>query len=123
MPIGDRAMSLDVRLYVDVDTGSPELHRCYLYEANYTHNCIPMAIKAGIYEYVWRPEECCDVAVAGDLVEPLRTGVKLMEDDPNRFKALNPKNGWGDYDTFLEWLRKYLVACIENPNAKIRVSR
>lgn len=46
-----------------------------------------------------------------------------MEDEPKRFIALNPENGWGSYDTFLLWLRDYLAACIENPKATIYASR
>jgi len=28
--------------------------------------------------------------------------IRGMEADPDRFRALNPENGWGDYDTFLK---------------------
>lgn len=115
-------MSLDISLFFEVDTGAkPKLF--YVFEANYTHNCGEMAKEAGIYRYVWRPEECEDVKTAGDLIEPLRQGIKLMEDDPARFIALNPKNSWGSYESFLPWLRKYLTACIENPKATINACR
>ena len=116
-------MSLDVYLELKVDTGKPEPKTFCVYEANYTHNCNTMAKEAGLYQYVWRPEECSDIQCAGDLIEPLRAGIKLMEDDPQRFIALNPPNGWGSYNTFLPWLRRYLKACIEYPKATIRVSR
>lgn len=110
-------------LQFEVDTGGLEPKTFEVFSANYTHNCNVMATEAGIYKYVWRPEECEDVKKAGDLIEPLRAGIKLMEDEPQRFIALNPKNGWGSYDTFLPWLRKYLAACIENPKATIYTSR
>jgi len=116
-------MSLDVYLQFEVDTGGPEPKTFTVFEANYTHNCGKMASEAGIYEYVWRPEECEDVKVAGDIIEPLRRGIKFMEDEPQRFIALNPDNGWGSYETFLPWLRSYLEACIENPKATIYASR
>lgn len=116
-------MSLDLTLYADVDTGGADKHRVYLYEANYTHNCGKMAKEAGVYLYVWRPEECPDVKQAGDLVEPLRAGIKAMEDEPQRFIALNPENGWGSYDTFLPWLRSYLEACVAHPKALISAWR
>jgi hypothetical protein len=32
--------------------------------------------------------------------------IKGMEADPPRFRAMNPPNGWGDYDGFLDMLRK-----------------
>lgn len=116
-------MSLDVYLQFEIDTGGREKEIWSAYEANYTHNCNVMAEEAGIYNHVWRPEECEDVKTAGDLIEPLRQGIKLMEDDPQRFIALNPSNGWGSYDTFLPWLRRYLQACIKYPKATIYASR
>lgn len=116
-------MSLNVYLRFEVDTGGPEAKRFTVFDANYTHNCNTMADEAGIYKHVWRPEECEDVQTAGDLIKPLRSGIKKMEDEPERFIALNPENGWGSYDTFLPWLRRYLEACIENPKATVFVSR
>jgi hypothetical protein len=115
-------MSLDVYLQFEVDTGT-EIRAFTAYEANYTHNCGKMAEEAGVYRYVWRPEECDDVKTAADLIEPLRRGIRLMENDPQRFIALNPSNGWGSYDTFLPWLQRYLEACIKNPKAKIYACR
>jgi len=117
-------MSLDVYLQVSVDVDdSGEPHVITLWQANYTHNCNTMAEAAGIYQYVWRPEECPDVKTARDLIEPLRAGIKQMEDEPKKFIALNPKNGWGSCDTFLPWLREYLQACIKFPKAQIYASR
>lgn len=115
-------MSLDVDLYFEVDTGGPEPRYFEVFEANYTHNITKMAAEAGIYKYIWHPEDCTEVKTAGDLIESLRAGIKLMEDDPRRFIRLNPENGWGSYDTFLPWVRRYLQACVENPKALIRTS-
>lgn len=115
-------MSLDISLYVEIDTGGPEPRVFEAFEANYTHNCNKMADEAGIYDCVWRPDEA-GIELAKDLIEPLKRGIKLMEDDPDRFIALNPVNGWGSYETFLPWLRKYLEACEENPKTKVRAGR
>lgn len=116
-------MGLSIYLYRDVDIGESEPRRVYVFDANYTHNCARMAEEAGIYKYVWKPEECEDVKTAGDLVEPLRRGINEMESNPSRFIAHNPENGWGSYDSFLPWLRKYLIACMVNENASISASR
>ena len=116
-------MSLDISLRFFIDTGGPNLKTFEVFSANYTHNANKMAKEAGLYKYVWRPEDCEDIKYAGNLIEPLRCGIKLMEDEPKRFIALNPQNGWGGYSTFLPWLRKYLEACIENPKAKIHAGR
>jgi hypothetical protein len=93
-----------------------------IFSANVTHNLNEMAKEAGIYEYLWRPEEI-GITKASQLIEPLRKGLELMESDPSRFEKLNPENGWGSYERFVPWIREYLNACIENPNAEVGVSR
>lgn len=116
-------MSLDVTLFMKIDTGGEDPYEVELFSANYTHNCGKRARGAGIYEYVWRPDELDHVKVAGDLIEPLKSGIKLMEDSPERFELLNPENGWGSYDSFLPWLKRYLDACIRHPKAEIHACR
>lgn len=93
-----------------------------VFAANITHNLGTMADAAGIYMHLWRPDEI-GITKASQLIEPLRAGLKRMEDDPDRFVALNPKNGWGSYKGFLPWIRNYIVACEANPNADVNVSR
>jgi hypothetical protein len=116
-------MSLDIDLYMLVDTGGNTPERFELFEANYTHNAGAMASEAGIYTHIWRPEELDWVHCAGDLIDALRDGIKLMEDDPSRFIALQPDNGWGSYKSFLPWVRNYLNACIRHPKALIETDR
>lgn len=36
-----------------------------------------------------------------------------MEKDPERFRAMNPENGWGDFDSFLEVLQEMRAAVPE----------
>lgn len=107
-------MSLDVYLSV--------VKPCVVFEANITHNLGQMAGEAGIYQYMWRPEEI-NIVKACELIEPLTAGLALMRSDPARFKAFDAKNGWGTYDQFLPWIEKYLDACKENSDADVRVSR
>lgn len=143
-------MSLDVYLYLDVDTGGSEPHRVTLYDANITHNLGRMADAAGIYEACWRPEEMLapdlakqvndleraqqwsdaralraklPIAHARDLIAPLRAGLALLKSDPVRFAAFNASNGWGLYEHFVPWVEAYLVACEAHPNAHVGVSR
>ncbi len=111
-------MSLDVTLYVDVDTGNDEPYRCELFSANITHNLATMASEAGIYKYLWRPEEI-GIETADDLIQPLEAGLELMKNDPERFKVFDSPNGWGLYVHLVPWIEKYLAACIEHPLAKI----
>lgn len=107
-------MSLDVYLTVTQPTE--------VYSANITHNLGAMAAEAGIYQHLWRPEEI-GITKAADLIEPLRAGLALMKADPPRFEKHNAPNGWGLYKHFVPFVETYLAACIEQPDADVRVSR
>lgn len=74
------------------------------------------------YKHLWRPEEV-GVSTAAQLIEPLRDGLELLRAYPDRFKKLNPPNGWGTYDGLVHFVEQYLKACEANPSATIEVSR
>jgi len=93
-----------------------------VYDANITHNLNEMAKEAGIYKYLWRPEEL-DIKYARDLTTPLEVGIKLLISNPARFKEFNPTNGWGNYEGLVDFVDKYLDACRRYPNAEVSVSR
>ena len=107
-------MSLDVYL--------TEVRETTIYDHNITHNLNKMADEAGIYKHLWRPEEI-EITKAAQLIEPLREGLSLLLSDPERFKKFDPENKWGDYDGLVNFVREYLAACEENPNASVSVSR
>lgn len=92
------------------------------FRASITHNLTDMADAAGIYGAVWRPDEN-GITKAKQLIEPLKKAIAEMKADPERFKKLNPANGWGTYSIFLPWLERYLEACLAEPEANIMVSR
>lgn len=93
-----------------------------VYDSNITHNLGAMAHEAGIYKHLWRPEEL-GITKAAQLIEPLTAGLALMKADPARFKQHDAANGWGVYAQFVPWIEQYLAACVENPDADVRVSR
>lgn len=93
-----------------------------LFTANITHNLNKMAMEAGIYEVLWRPEEI-GVTKAHGLVEPLTRGLALLRNDPERFKSFNPENGWGKYETLVAFVERYLIACTAFPSADVSVWR
>ena len=93
-----------------------------VFSANITHNLGSMAEEAGIYKYLWHPEEL-GITKAAQLIQPLREGLALMKSDPKRFKKFNSPNGWGMYKHFIPWMERYLDACGEYPNADISVGR
>jgi hypothetical protein len=107
-------MSLDVYLKVVKPTE--------VYSANITHNLGDMADAAGIYKELWRPEEI-SIGQARQLIEPLKAAIARLNSDPDKFRRLNPENGWGSYVGFLKFCEEYLKACEENPDASVEVSR
>lgn len=108
-------MSLDVCL-------SRECCDAELYSANITHNLGEMARQAGLYDAMWRPEEC-GITKASQLVEVLERGLKLLREKPEHFRAFNAPNGWGKYKHLVPFVEGYLEACREHPDAKVSVWR
>lgn len=105
-------MSLDVYL--------ERVQKCDVFEANITHNLSIMAGNAGVYDACWHPENIADEPTAADIIPILEEGIKKLESDPEYFKQFDAKNGWGTYDDFVPWLKRYLEACREYPDATIR---
>ena len=93
-----------------------------VYWSNITHNLNKMAAEAQIYKPLWRPDEH-NFEFACDLLEPLSYGLALLLDRPDHFRQFNAENGWGMYEGFLDFVEKYLDACIEYPDAVVSVSR
>jgi len=103
-------------------TTTPDVTTNEVYTANITHNLNKMAAEAGLYEHLWRPDEL-GITKAQELIEPLREGLKALGSDPERFKALNPPNGWGTYEGLIRFVAGYLQACEQWPDATVRVWR
>lgn len=121
-------MSLDVYLEGPPTTRECDCPRCgnqhttevkeVLYENNITHNLGKMAREAGLYEVLWDPDEG---SIACNLIPKLKAGLELLKSDPEKFKKLNPPNGWGTYESLVSFVGSYLRACEENPSAKVSV--
>lgn len=93
-----------------------------LYRDNITHNLNTMAEKAGIYCALWRPDEN-GLTHARQLIPILEEGLKKLTEDEAAYLPLNPPNGWGDYDGLVSFVRHYLAACRQWPEAMVEVSR
>ena len=93
-----------------------------VFSQNITHNLSRMAEEAGLYSCLWRPEDA-KIFIAKDLIEPLREGLHKLKLNPDKYKVLNPANGWGSYDGLVSFVDKYLDACYKYPDAEIRVCR
>jgi len=104
-------------LYKDEETETNEV-----FSANITHNLGTMADEAGLYQYLWRPEEI-NITKAGELIEPLRQGLHELKMNPDKYKQFNPDNGWGSYDGLVRFVENYLNACYEYPEANVYADR
>lgn len=81
-----------------------------------------MAQAAGIYTALWRPEEV-GITKASQLIVPLTAGLAGLRLNPTVFKILEPENKWGSYHTFVAFVEKYLNACKEHPEARVKADR
>src|SRR5690242_11451094 len=93
-----------------------------VYSDNITHNLGAMAEAAGIYKALWRPEEI-GIMTASQLIPLLREGLARLVDEPEKFRAHDAPNGWGRYEHLVSFVRGYLAACEDNPDATVEASR
>jgi len=113
-------MSLDVDLMVIKPTS--------IFSMNITHNLGKMAgeVKLSngktLYDVLWRPDEH-GYYTAQDISELLDEGWNILLAFPEKYKAYNPDNGWGEYNGLCEFVYRYRNACWETPDAELRVSR
>lgn len=93
-----------------------------VYSGGITNNVVPMAEKAGIYKILCRPEES-GIKFAADLIQPLEKAILEIINNRASYEALNPENGWGSYETFLNFVIDLANACKRNPLASVQASR
>jgi hypothetical protein len=107
-------MSYDLALYADL--GGPEPVSLRL-NWNYTSNGAEMWCAAGanLAEFAGK--------TAGECLPALTAAVATMRAEPERFRAMDPPNGWGSYDTLLPALDELVAAFTEAPMARVWVSK
>jgi hypothetical protein len=83
----------------------------------HTYNLSPMWRLAGVFTASSSELEGELAASAGT-----RAAIGLLRavTDPAAFRALNPPNGWGDYDGFVEVLTRFAIACADHPTGIVR---
>ncbi len=99
---------------------------------NYTHNCNGMIAEAlfdlgcvnahavpddhPIWKAIgapwWHRLDGCDGPTGAAFLHEL---VTQLERDPDKYRAMNPENGWGDYDTLVKVLTEMRNAVPEWP--------
>ena len=108
-------MSWDADLVGEIDG-----HPVHLRGWNYTHNTSRM-----VYAILRRRETWWGrlngmtgleaQAYLGRIIDSLAA-------DPDKFRAMNPENGWGDYDSFLNVLMEMRAAACKFPSARWETS-
>ncbi len=61
--------------------------------------------------------------LAADATPDLRRAAGRMASDPEKYRAMNPPNGWGDYEGARDYLTDLLEGCLAHPKTTIYVSR
>lgn len=105
-------MSWDLSGYVTVDG-----HDIEIFDANYTHNVNPM-IRAAGWEGFWPRLPLAQP----ELVTRLALVLDEFDRDPKRFRGMNPDNGWGDFDSLRDLLRRIHDKAVDFPSSKWRFS-
>ncbi len=100
-------MSYDV--WMEIDTGGSE-PVTVVESINYTSNVSSMWQRA-----LGDPLSYFDGFTGGECLPIFRQAIVLMEDNPEEYKEMNPKNGWGDYEGALQYLRNIQRMCVNNP--------
>ncbi len=108
-------MSYDISLQADL--GGPEPVSVGGLYWNYTSNCGPMWREAGadLASFDGRP--------AWECVPILAAAISEMQRNSDKYEAMNPKNGWGSYESLMPQLQILLEAFRAAPQAVVRVSR
>lgn len=104
---------------MSLDIGLAKMQMAEVYSANYTHNVTHMWRLAGVYDALYNSEG----KKAEEILLELERGLNAMKAEPEKYRALNPVNGWGKYESAVEFLEKFLQACYENSSAVITVSK
>lgn len=79
---------------------------------NYTHNTNPMvndAIDREPGDPTWWDQ--LDGMTGAQGAAFLTRIITALEADPDRYRAMDPPNGWGSYDSLLPVLRDMLTTC------------
>lgn len=84
---------------------------------NYTYNCSKM-----FYQGTDVGLNQLNGMKAKEAYPILKERFDYMRDNPEEMKKLNPPNGWGSYDSFLDYIGRITVACRKNPDAILEVS-
>lgn len=104
-------MSLDIYI--------TDIIRTTVFDGNITHNLVPMWEEAGCYEALYDSSG----KKARSILPKLKRALKAIQADPDKYKVLEPANGWGTYESAINFLEKVIEACKNNPNGELYISK
>jgi hypothetical protein len=107
-------MSTDIWLYVECDRHHIQIEET---SRNYTSNCNKMlyTIKPNFKWSDFNHRPACEVA------PKIMDFIIDLEMNPDKFRAMNPTNGWGHYVSFVEFLQAIWRDCQKYPSALVGV--
>ena len=106
-------MSYDVHLEADLGCGPVRVGDL---DSNMTWNIAPIVVAAcGTSPSQW------DGLTGAEVCALARKVADAIDAEPNKYRALNPPNGWGSAETCQRWMRGIAWACAGAPNATFRV--
>lgn len=112
-------MSYDVTFYADV--GGKESAPLVGGWRNYTANVSGMWFDAigepGLGELL-DPEPVAEI-----ILPQIEKGILNMRANPEKYRAMNPANGWGDYEGALAYLEWIAEGCRQWPKSRVHVWR
>lgn len=108
-------MSWDISLHID--TGGPD-PACVYDCGNMTYNVNSMYAKALNIESF---SDFLHGKICSELLPALAQGYSDMLTNPDAYRALTPENGWGNYESALEFLEAIIKGCRLHPKAFIHV--
>lgn len=95
----------------------PEKSCCYEDDrpGSITYNLSPMFtdVLNGVYLGKFAGAPCVEAA------GPLASAAERLRSEPDKYRAMNPENGWGTYEGAVKYLETFAQVCAEHPEAKI----
>lgn len=101
-------------LDIELDRGGPAYVELF---DGHTYNLSPMWRLAGVFNGASSELEGLR---ATELADRAARGLLRAVTRPAEFRALNPSNGWGDFDGFVEILTHTAIVCAEHREGTIR---
>lgn len=102
---------------MEVDTGGSD-PVTIVDDLNYTYNVSPM-----LYDALPFADGVKGIngMLGHQALSGLREGLAAMQDHPDKYRAMAPKNGWGDYNGALMVLKTLIYWAEAHPKATFRV--